>query len=478
MDAKRINLPAGLAFPVRVVEVHVAAGQRVAKGDPLYTLETAAGKRGMMRAPFSGEITEGPVALDSSFATATPVIGIAMERAEEPAEPAPADPSPAEARTAPGPDAGERDRDLSVILRQSGWYAETSDLATYRRMVAQRLAEKGHDSEAARTAAEAERVELSWHRLRKQADAPAPKPATKPKDTTPWGFGAGLVALIVVAIGGGLGGLAGRFLEANLPLNETIAYGLPGVLALAGTAALVIAVLAGRAGSLVSWVVAIAGCMLFYPSFMVMGPDDGEALADLGPAIEAGIGIDPTGPLLALVDIAGGGGGQAPRGRYGLTRVGTNANWITDTKTGETIRSLEWDEMLIDGSYILSTRVQRCSFGMTDLALPYTDAGTGEQLGVIAAPCEGRFVQFTGVLFDVEGNPKDTRVRSFLAADGRYFESGVWVVSWTSPTKEMRAQYGLPDHCTRVGIVHGINRNMTLGKRQDGVERSLDYCAK
>ncbi|MEQ8822869.1 MAG: hypothetical protein RIC14_00695 [Filomicrobium sp.] len=76
MTTKLVNLPKNIAYPVRVIEVHVNAQQSVSAGDPLYTLETADNKRGIIRAPFSGQVSQGPVEPFTSFAQVMAVIGI------------------------------------------------------------------------------------------------------------------------------------------------------------------------------------------------------------------------------------------------------------------------------------------------------------------------------------------------------------------------------------------------------------------
>ena len=96
MTTKLINLPKKIAFPVRIVEVHVSAGQSVSVGDPLYTLETADKKRGIMRAPFAGQVNQGPVEPFTTFSQRMPVIGLDVSTApsgngdvEQPPQPAP-----------------------------------------------------------------------------------------------------------------------------------------------------------------------------------------------------------------------------------------------------------------------------------------------------------------------------------------------------------------------------------------------------
>jgi hypothetical protein len=76
MTTTLVNLPKNVAFPVRIVEVHVSTGQSVSAGDPLYTLETADNKRGIIRAPFPGQVSQGPVEPFTSFSQVVPVIGI------------------------------------------------------------------------------------------------------------------------------------------------------------------------------------------------------------------------------------------------------------------------------------------------------------------------------------------------------------------------------------------------------------------
>ncbi|EEB86353.1 hypothetical protein [Roseobacter sp. GAI101] len=76
MITKRLKLPDKLTYPVQIVTVHFAAGQKVATGDALYTLKDSKGKSGVMRAPFAGTIIEGPVPEGVHFATAQPVLGL------------------------------------------------------------------------------------------------------------------------------------------------------------------------------------------------------------------------------------------------------------------------------------------------------------------------------------------------------------------------------------------------------------------
>ncbi|MEL7048222.1 MAG: hypothetical protein AAFO75_04530 [Pseudomonadota bacterium] len=76
MTIKHVNLPSNIAFPVRIIEVHVTSGQMVSPGTPLYTIETADKKCGILRAPITGTVTQGPVAPNSSFAQAAPVLGL------------------------------------------------------------------------------------------------------------------------------------------------------------------------------------------------------------------------------------------------------------------------------------------------------------------------------------------------------------------------------------------------------------------
>ena len=76
MSLKRIALPGHLQYPVHIVQAHFLAGQAVDERDILYTLSDAAGVRGIMRAPFSGIIREGPVEAGSTFSASVPVVGL------------------------------------------------------------------------------------------------------------------------------------------------------------------------------------------------------------------------------------------------------------------------------------------------------------------------------------------------------------------------------------------------------------------
>ncbi len=81
MSLKRLRLPQSVAYPIRIIEVHVTAGQMVAAGDPVYALETGTGARGVMRAPVSGQIVDGPVAPHTLMEGPQSVLGIETEPA-------------------------------------------------------------------------------------------------------------------------------------------------------------------------------------------------------------------------------------------------------------------------------------------------------------------------------------------------------------------------------------------------------------
>lgn len=76
MSVKRLRLPQSVAYPIRIVAVHVSAGQRVAEGDPVYSLITGSGARGVMRAPVSGQIVEGPLSVNTTFEAPASVLAI------------------------------------------------------------------------------------------------------------------------------------------------------------------------------------------------------------------------------------------------------------------------------------------------------------------------------------------------------------------------------------------------------------------
>ncbi len=83
MTLKRLKLPTHLTYPVTITDVHFRPDEAVEKGDPLYTLQDARGKFGMMRAPFAGAITEGPVPKGAYFAQAVPVVGLSSVAASD-----------------------------------------------------------------------------------------------------------------------------------------------------------------------------------------------------------------------------------------------------------------------------------------------------------------------------------------------------------------------------------------------------------
>lgn len=165
MLLKRLQLPGHLSYPLQIVETHVSAGQSVAKGDPIYTLQDADGRRGLMRAPMAGTISEGPVDAGAAFAQPLPVVGIEIDGDLVPET---EDEFLTESQEPEGADITvDIETDLSQILGQ----AETASFAKGRRLwafrasIAQALHARGHDEEAAELAAGSEPVEKLWREV-------------------------------------------------------------------------------------------------------------------------------------------------------------------------------------------------------------------------------------------------------------------------------------------------------------------------
>lgn len=87
MTLKRLRLPSKVTYPIRIIAVHITAGQVVKQTDLLYTLVDANGKRGQMRAPVAGRVCEGPVPLDSSFSEPCLVLGLDSVADDQPPKP-------------------------------------------------------------------------------------------------------------------------------------------------------------------------------------------------------------------------------------------------------------------------------------------------------------------------------------------------------------------------------------------------------
>ncbi len=81
MPIKIINLPEKLNYPVRITEVHVSTGQIVSKGDPIYSLEASDQKRGILRAPISGQIAD--MANVELFTAPAFIVGLSTDITED-----------------------------------------------------------------------------------------------------------------------------------------------------------------------------------------------------------------------------------------------------------------------------------------------------------------------------------------------------------------------------------------------------------
>ncbi len=203
MPLKRLQLPGHLSYPLQIIETHVAAGQSVAKGDPLYTLLDADGRRGMMRAPMAGTISEGPVDAGAAFNEPVPVVGIEVD-ADHDLQAADGKPS-GEQKPTEEDVTVDIETDLSKILGQ----AETASFAKGRRLwafrasIAQALHARGHDEEAAELAAGSEPVEKLWHETNgsDEPEVPTRPVAERGPETEP--------APSQAAAGGALAGHAG-----------------------------------------------------------------------------------------------------------------------------------------------------------------------------------------------------------------------------------------------------------------------------
>lgn len=146
----RIRPPAQARYPVEVQACHVAAGQQVAAGDPLYELRDAAGRRMLMRAPRAGQVVEGPVPTGALIPEGMPVLGLRpiaaagpekdgsetdrsevdrseTDKTETGATEEGSGPGPATASEVPPAVQRERDASRSALLRAI-WTADSPDV--------------------------------------------------------------------------------------------------------------------------------------------------------------------------------------------------------------------------------------------------------------------------------------------------------------------------------------------------------------
>ena len=91
----QVILPPDLSYPVTIVGLHVAKGQRIAKGDLLYTLQDATGAIIPFKAEADGLVEHDPLPINSIFAISVPVLMLGPLHASRP-EPKPT-PKPAPA---------------------------------------------------------------------------------------------------------------------------------------------------------------------------------------------------------------------------------------------------------------------------------------------------------------------------------------------------------------------------------------------
>ena len=162
MSLKRLKIPAQLSYPVRITKTHVSANQLVTKGDPIYTLEDAGGRRGVMRAPISGKISEGPVDVDAVFAESVPVIGIETEP-EQLSETSDDSRTNNESNKVDEKTIGIEQALIDILEQaETATFAKGRSLGAFRASLEQALRSKGYSEEDSNSAAGLQLVETVW----------------------------------------------------------------------------------------------------------------------------------------------------------------------------------------------------------------------------------------------------------------------------------------------------------------------------
>ncbi|WP_415920402.1 hypothetical protein [Tateyamaria sp. SN6-1] len=190
MRVTHVRLPASIAYPVTVTEVHVTAGAALSKGARLYTLRDATGKTGRISAPADGRLDAGPVPVGAVFAEPVPVASIVPDPATQP-DPTP----PAEAPFDPT----QLNADFAALLKSTADVARDTKLHQYEQVLYDNLVARGHpakqvshlrgDARIATAHADARaqkpdtvaKAPSAQHR----AKATAPRPATAARQDVP-----------------------------------------------------------------------------------------------------------------------------------------------------------------------------------------------------------------------------------------------------------------------------------------------------
>lgn len=75
-STKYVRLPNWLPYPVQIEASHFTKNQSVMKGEPLYTLRDASGKRGVMRSPLDAVVVGAPLEVGAAFDAPVPIVGL------------------------------------------------------------------------------------------------------------------------------------------------------------------------------------------------------------------------------------------------------------------------------------------------------------------------------------------------------------------------------------------------------------------
>ncbi|MEM7429838.1 MAG: hypothetical protein AAF441_27535 [Pseudomonadota bacterium] len=273
---------------MRIAEVHVAAGQFVEKGEPIYTLEDAGGRRGIMRAPMPGMVEEGPVDEGAAFSEAVPVIG--LELAPEPAPDVTDYPYP-EAPVEP-PHAAPEKRGI--------WRVEELDPRPAAAFAAPEAPDPPQEEVRPAASMDSGFREQSNHWSERAEQQAAPEePKNEPAPESKGSFFTFLCGLFLTAF---LAGALGLAMQATITLPADYAR-WPSIALMLFIFTAWVCVLAITISRFEEFVGMFVGGILFIPFvliFVALGPEGRRGIPALGESVHAVTGYDPADEIFAV----------------------------------------------------------------------------------------------------------------------------------------------------------------------------------
>lgn len=167
MSVNQFVLPGSLVYPVRITEVHVAKGQRVTKGNKIYSLVDGDGRHKAMTMAEDVIVAEMPVPKGAMFND--PAVVLHYEAAG------------AERKAPTAPDLPDSD-DLIATLDDVA--ARSHNFLSYKMKVQRHLIDNGYPAEEALILSEQVKVKERWEGLYQPAAEETPPPQERTKTAT------------------------------------------------------------------------------------------------------------------------------------------------------------------------------------------------------------------------------------------------------------------------------------------------------